>query len=121
MSRVFVVQRQMKYDQQRGELAPKFGLEAAEEFGEIVYILSPTASPFSWASVREDMHRVLADFSDDDFFLPTGNPCLMVAAGAIAADYNNGRVKALQWSGKDQRYIVVDMRSIFADLAQGAT
>jgi hypothetical protein len=38
-----------------------------------------------------------------------------MAAGAIAAQHNNGRIRALQWSGKDQRYIVVDMSDIFAD------
>jgi hypothetical protein len=43
-----------------------------------------------------------------------GNPILIGCAVAIAARANAGRVKLLQWSGTDQRYVTVQV-----DLGQG--
>lgn len=115
MSRVFVVQQQMKFDGELGGLVPKFDVGPAEKFGKIVYLLSPTASPFKPASVIKDLHNKLADFSDKDYLLLTGNPCLIGMACAIAADYNNGHISMLQWSGKDGRYLVVESGNLFAE------
>lgn len=114
-ARVFVVQKQMRWDDRKEELVPKFDLETAREHGELVYLLSPNAAPFRPQPIVEELREKLADFGDDDCLLLIGNPCLIGFAVTTAADFNGGRVRLLQWSGKDQRYISVDV-DLFPDL-----
>lgn len=105
--RVFVVQRQLRWDEQAQGLVSKFDLEPAQEHGELVFLLGSNASPFSPRNIIPELHAKLSDFSDDDHLLLIGNPCLIGWATSIAADYNEGRVSLLQWSGKDRRYVSV--------------
>lgn len=104
---VYVVQDQRRYDKDTGTYVPKFDLSPAAEHGEIRYLLSPTAAPFNSDGVVKELRETLADFSDDDHLLLVGNPILIGWSTAIAADFNDGSVSLLQWSGKDQRYISV--------------
>lgn len=102
---VYAVQQQMRFDQTRKELVPRFtSINKAERWGEIVYVLSPSAHPFNPELVLGDMHELLSGFSDDDHLLLIGNPGLIGMATTIAAHYNEGRVKLLQWSGRHNEY-----------------
>lgn len=102
---VFAVQQQMRFDQVRRELVPRFNsVDRALRWGEIVYLLSPSAHPFNPDQVLGDMHEKLSGFSTDDHLLLIGNPGLIGMATAIAAYYNNGEVKLLQWSGRHGEY-----------------
>lgn len=102
---VFAVQQQMRFDQVRKELVPRFtSVDKALRFGEIVYLLSPSAHPFNPDLVLGDMHEKLSGFNEDDHLLLIGNPGLIGMATAIAAYYNNGEVKLLQWSGRHGEY-----------------
>lgn len=103
---VYVVQKQMRWDADRGELVPRFDLEPARIFGDIEYLLSPNAAPFNPGPILEELREKLHGFSDDDHLLLIGNPCLIGFAVAVAADCN-GRVNLLQWSGKDRRYLSI--------------
>jgi hypothetical protein len=112
--RVFVVQNQQKFDHSLGKLVPKFDLKPAEQHGELVYLLSPTAAPFSPDGPLSDIHSALHDYhSERDCLLLIGNPVLIGFAVTIAADKSEtGQVRLLQWSGKDRAYILVEA-SIF--------
>lgn len=102
---VFAVQQQMRFDQDRKELVPRFtSIDKARKWGEIVYLLSPSAHPFNPDRVLGDIHEKLRRFSDDDYLLLIGNPGLIGMATAIAAYHNNGSVKLLQWSGRHNEY-----------------
>lgn len=114
MSRVFILQKQMRWDERQGDLVPKFDLSSAEQYGEFEWLLSPTAAPFNSAPIIAELHEKLADYGDDDYLLLVGNPCLIGFATSIAADNNEGRVKLLQWSGKEHAYIVVEA-ALFPD------
>ena len=107
MNRVFVVQKQMRFDRDVGDYVPKFDLSPAREYGELHYLLSPSAAPFSPESILAELHERLADFGDSDYLLLVGNPCLIGFATAIASDYNDGRINLLQWNGKERRYLPV--------------
>lgn len=112
--RVFVVQNQHFFDRTKGQYVPKFDMTPAEEFGRLVYLLSPTASPFRPESIIEELRIKLHDFGPGDHLLLVGNPVLIGLATAIAASMNRGRVSLLQWSGKkEQRYIAVEARGLF--------
>lgn len=102
---VYVVQKQMRFDQEKGELVPRFpSIFRAERWGKLSFILSPSAHPFNSDTVVGDIHEKMRKFSDDDFLLLVGNPCLIGMVTAIAAHYNDGRVKFLQWSGQRGDY-----------------
>lgn len=103
---VYVVQEPMERDRATGELRSKFDLSAASEFGEVVVLLAHQAKPFDSSVVRE-LQEKLAEYGDGDFLLLTGNPCLMGFAAAIAADVADGKLRLLQYSGRDRRYIPV--------------
>ncbi len=102
---VFAVQQQMRFDQVSKELVPRFtSINKAERWGEIQYLLSPSAHPFNPGLVLGDMHEKLSDFTDKDHLLLIGNPGLIGMATTIAAHYNGGCVKLLQWSGRHNEY-----------------
>lgn len=102
---VYVIQQQMRFDQTLKELVPRFtSINKAERWGEIKYLLSPSAHPFNPDLVLGDMHEKLQSFSDNDHLLLIGNPGLIGMATALAAHYNEGRVKLLQWSGRHNEY-----------------
>lgn len=109
-TRVFVVQKQMRWDQSKGELVPKFDLTKAEKFGEVVYLLSPTAGPFNPAPIIKELKTKLSTIQPTDFLLLIGNPCLIGWATAIAVQYTGGRVNLLQWSGKEQSYLPIQTK-----------
>lgn len=108
MSTVYVVQKQHRFDRNKGELVPKFNLAPAEEYGELSYLLSPTAAPWDADSIIRELYDRLQGFADSDSLLLVGNPVLIGLAVAVAADVNQGFVRCLQWSGKDRRYIAIE-------------
>jgi hypothetical protein len=111
---VYVVQNSLHRDG-RGELVPKFDYGPAEEFGELVFLLNDSARPFVLAPIIAELHEKLRDFGPEDHLLLTGNPTLLGIALAIAADFNDGCVRVLQWHGKSSTYIPIEARHIFAE------
>ena len=108
---VYTVQQHMRFDQTRKELVPRFSsINKAEKWGKIVYLLSPSAHPFNPDLVLGDLHEKLSDFNDEDYLLLIGNPGLIGMSTAIAAHYNNGHVKLLQWSGRHNEYTEIQAK-----------
>lgn len=107
MSKVFVVQMPTRYDKDKGTYVDRYDITPAEFYGEIVHLLKPNAAPFNSKGIIEQLHDELKDYSDADWILMIGNPILIAFVGAIAAHHNDGKINALQWSGKDGAYIPV--------------
>lgn len=108
---VYAVQQQMRFDQVRKELVPRFtSINKALRWGQMVFLLSPSAHPFNPELVLGDMHEKLGNFSDNDHLLLIGNPGLIGMATAIAAHYNDGSVKFLQWSGRHNEYTEIQAK-----------
>lgn len=107
--KVFVVQNQHRWDRDAQKFVPKYDLREAEIFGDLEYLLSPTAAPFNAEPIVRELREKLKDYRQGDYLLLVGNPALILAVGAIAASYNKGRVSVLQWSGKEGRYIAIHM------------
>lgn len=110
-SRVFVVQNQHKWD--GNSFVPKFDLTSAAEYGELIYLLTPTAAPFNSKPIIEELREKLIDFSNDDHLLLIGNPALIGFSVAIAAESNGGAISLLQWSGKERRYVRIQADDLF--------
>lgn len=113
MGRVFVVQNQHCWSREHQEFRPKFDMSSAEEFGELIYLLSPTASPFRSDNIIAELHDHLHDYGPEDHLLLVGNPALIGFCVGIAAHYSGGDVSLLQWSGKDSRYIKISAKNLF--------
>jgi hypothetical protein len=113
MSRVFVIQNQHRMN--NGTLQPKFDLQPAEKFGELHYLLSPTARPFSSEHVIGELRDKLRDITCEDYLLLIGNPILIGFAVAIASWITGGKIKVLQWDGKLRAYIAVTADLRFQD------
>lgn len=105
---VYVVQDHRRYDRDSGEYVSVHDLSPAEEFGQLKYLLTPTAAPWKPESILLDLWEGLKDYGDLDYLLMVGNPVLCGLATAVAADINDGRIRFLQWNGKDQRYTAVE-------------
>jgi len=102
---VFVVSDQRVLDYDTGEYVSKYDYSPAEEFGEIEYLLSPTANPFqNIEALIAELHSKLQSSTTDDYLILSGNPALMAAAAAIMAGYNDGWINLLQWHGYERKY-----------------
>jgi len=115
MSKVYVVQNHASYDKSTGLMVPRYDLSPAEEFGELVFLLSPINTPSKHEKAIAELRKKLRNFSDDDFLLLIGNPCFIGWATAIAADMNDGRVAMLQYNGSSKSYYVVQVDGLFGD------
>jgi hypothetical protein len=109
---VYIVQDQKQLDDS-GQLKSKFDFEPAKKFGELKFVLRSGSTPFNLPAALAELHEVLRDITDADYLLLTGNPVLLGLAVAIAADYNEGNLNVLQWSGAKKTYIPVKARCIF--------
>ena len=101
---VFAVQQPHRWNGKK--LVPTFDLRPAEEYGEIEFLLSPSAAPWDTVSIVDELQEKLHNYTDEDYLLLIGNPVLIGLTVAIAANMN-GAVNCLQWSGKDKKYICV--------------
>lgn len=110
MSKVYMVQMPHRWDGSRQELVPKFDTESAKQYGELVQILGPTAAPFKSKPIVDEIFLKLKNIQPEDSVLLIGNPILIGIVTAIAADLLHPEpVRLLQWSGKDGKYIPVEV------------
>ena len=106
--RVFIIQDQHIRDGETNALVSKFNFTTAKEFGELKFLLNPTANPFSPNDgIISELTHELHDYGDTDYLVLTGNPILIGWATAIAAKVNDGKLRFLQWNGRRQMYLEV--------------
>jgi hypothetical protein len=105
---VFVVQDHRRYDTATGSYVPVYDLTPAEKFGDLKFLLTPTAAPWATDSIINDLWDALEDFGDDDYLLMVGNPVLCGLAAAVACDVNKGRIRFLQWNGRQKVYTPIE-------------
>lgn len=108
MAKVYVPQVPTK--REGAELRPMFDLTPAEHFGELVILqrAQTTSMFFPVPTVRELKDKLKA-FTENDYILAIGDPCLMVTAALIAGQRTQGRVKLLKWDRMQRCYIAVQI------------
>jgi hypothetical protein len=107
MAKVFITNEPHRIE--NGISKSIFDLTPAAEYGELEVLIPAGASLISAIPMVRTMRDRLANFSDDDFLLPVGDPASIMAAGAIAAEMNHGRIKLLRWDRAARRYIVIQI------------
>jgi hypothetical protein len=112
MSTVFIVQNQQRRSHDNSGFVPRYDFTPAEQYGDLEFLLGPAAGPFRPESIIAELHEKLVSFSNEDYLVLVGNPCIIGWAVAIAADYNDGDLRLLQW-GRG-RYQVIRVTDLFA-------
>jgi len=107
MAKVFIVQNSYVRDEASMLLRPRFDLSTVYEYGEPVEILHGRISPLATAPAMTELRAALRNYTDDDYLLAIGAPAFLVAAGAVAASFNNGRVHVLHWDKNARKYFPV--------------
>lgn len=105
---VYVVQEPMVM--RNGRPSKRFDMTPAERFGEVRILLdwSDTRSlAGKEAEVMWTLRERLADFSDQDYVLMTGDWTAMALAVSLALEINDGRAKCLQWNRDDREYSII--------------
>lgn len=107
MSTVYIIQNTYLRDHANAPLRPKYDLRGVNQFGRPVEVLHGQISPLATAPAMAELRHALRNYSDDDYLLAIGAGAFLIAAGAIAAQNNNGRVHVLYWNGDAQKYFPI--------------
>lgn len=96
-----------------GSMVPAFDLTPASAYGDLVVMHAGPVGVDLSPYIR-NFWRHLAEFDDEDFILPVGDPALVAAACAIAGDIN-GRFSVLRWDREARHYIpsVIDLEKAY--------
>ncbi len=82
----------------------------ARKYGEISTLLPPGQQvTFSAGQVVRQLDVKLSNFSDSDYLLLIGDPVAIGISVAIAAKWNNGKVKLLKWDKQECMYYPVSL------------
>jgi hypothetical protein len=92
-----------------GEFVQAVDLTPALEWGEPVVLLQQQQSFIAPTMTTHTLQNKLANFSEDDYLVPIGDPALMCVAAMVAGSFNNGRVKMLKWDRKIKKYFPVQV------------
>lgn len=105
--KVFVV-NEVRRRMPDGDMVPAFDLTPASEYGDLqVLHVGPVGVSIDF--YLKAFQEALSDYQDEDFILPVGDPALIGAACAIAADMNEGRFTVLRWDREARRYIPTEI------------
>lgn len=92
------------------EPPPGLSILAAKQFGELKILCPPRVSMFDTQELAENLTHKLADFCDEDYLLPMGDPAVIGMATAIAFNSNSGYVKFLKWDRLEKQYFVWEVQ-----------
>ncbi len=113
---VYCVQKAFRLDDQTNEMVPRFDLSAAERYGELRYLLGPSAGPQNIGDPvhLDEVKRKLAAFRpEQDYILLLGNPVLIGVVSAVASRASGtGMIQFLQWSRRYSEYTPIVVRGL---------
>lgn len=107
--RVFVVQDQHYFDKAAGAFRPKFDLQRAAAYGDVVCLVEPQAKPYYPRAIIDRLRDALQDYdATHDYLVMIGNPCIVAWACSIAAEVTGGPLRMLQWSSHNAEFIKIE-------------
>jgi len=98
MSVVYAVQRKIRSDG-----SDEFDMRPALRWGELRYLLGPTAKPWDPSVLGELRYKLVSFRSFEDHLLLVGNPVLIGLTCVVAAQRGT-RLSMLQWDGARREY-----------------
>lgn len=109
MSRVYIPQVPMRWDEERTEMKMAFDLGPAAAFGEIYPILQSNENPLFVARMIPDIRKRLQDFGHNDYFLAIGDPVLIAICSGILLR-RNASIKMLRWDRRLKIYNELEVK-----------
>ena len=91
---------------------PKKNIVSAQDYGDFGFILDDRSPNITW-NPDDVVHIIsysLRGFNDEDFLLPIGDPAAIGVCTAVAAEYNQGRVKFLKWDNRQYKYYPLEVK-----------
>jgi|TARA_R110002167_G_scaffold59449_4_gene168380 hypothetical protein len=88
----------------------KKNIVSASKYGDFKFIL-PEKTNLMWdtETAVSTIKKELRYFNDRDHLLLIGDPAVIGICTAVAADYNQGRVKFLKWDNREYTYYPVEV------------
>ena len=88
----------------------KKNIVSASKYGDFKFIL-PEKTNLMWdtETAVSTIKKELRYFNDRDHLLLIGDPAVIGICTAVAADYNQGRVKYLKWDNREYTYYPVEV------------
>ena len=89
---------------------PKFNIMGAQKYGKLK-VLSKEKSQIilSTGPIVFELRRLLKNYTSKDYLLLSGDPAIILLAGMIASDINNGRVNVLKWDRQEKVYYPLEI------------
>ena len=89
---------------------PKFNIMGAQKYGKLKVLLKEKSQIIlSTGPVQFELRRLLKNYTSKDYLLLSGDPAIILLAGMIASDINNGRVNVLKWDRQEKVYYPLEI------------
>ena len=89
---------------------PKFNIMGALKYGKLKVLLKENAQiVLSPGPVVFELRRLLKNYTSQDYLLLSGDPAVILLAGMIASDINNGKVNVLKWDRQEKVYYPLEI------------
>lgn len=115
MSKVFIIQEPMKWDDIKKEYLPFMDFRNAAEYGNLEVLIEPGLTVFSPGPMVKMIKERLKDIKPEDYLICVGDPAVIGIAVSIASIFNQGRVNLLKYNRKSKTYIKVEVNLDIVD------
>ena len=89
---------------------PKYNIMGALKYGKLKVLLKEnTQIVLSPGPIVFELRRLLKDYTSQDYLLLSGDPAVILLAGMIASDINNGKVNVLKWDRQEKVYYPLEI------------
>ena len=89
---------------------PKFNIMGALKYGKLKVLLKEnTQIIMSPGPIIFELRRLLKNYTSQDYLLLSGDPAVILLAGMIASDINNGKVNVLKWDRQEKVYYPLEI------------
>ena len=84
---------------------PKINIIGAQKYGDFKFLLPEMSQIiFSPGPLVFKLRKGLANFSNKDYLLLTGDPAIIGVACSIVSDITNGKYNLLKWDRQERKY-----------------
>ena len=89
---------------------PKFNIMGALKYGKLKVLLKEnTQIVLSPGPIVFELRRLLKNYTSQDYLLLSCDPAVILLAGMIASDINNGKVNVLKWDRQEKVYYPLEI------------
>ena len=89
---------------------PKFNIMGALKYGKLKVLLKEnTQIVLSPGPIVFELRRLLKNYTSQDYLLLSVDPAVILLAGMIASDINNGKVNVLKWDRQEKVYYPLEI------------